>query len=204
MKQFWDERYSEEDWAYGQEPNEYFKEILADFKKPGMLLLPAEGQGRNGVYAALKGWTVDAFDQSEVAKARADELSRQKGVEINYSVGDFSLLDDVSRKYDVAALIYVHFPGEVRFKNHRRVIDSLKTGGELVLEGFSVANLPLRAINPKVGGPDKPELLFTTDLIEKDLDGMEILELKEEKVQLNEGQYHVGEAIVIRCRARKL
>ena len=204
MKEFWNERYNEEGWAYGVEPNAYFREVLNALGHSGKLLLPAEGQGRNAVFAALNGWEVEAFDQSEVARQRALELAEENEVEISYSVGDFSLLDASTEKYDLAALIYVHFPNEIRHRNHRLVIDSLKTGGELVIEGFSVSNLPLRAADPNVGGPDKPELLFTTDAIKKDLAGMEILELKEERVYLNEGKYHVGEAIVVRCRARKM
>lgn len=204
MKEFWDERYAEEGWAYGTEPNEYLRESLATINNTGKLLLPAEGQGRNAVYAASIGWDVDAFDQSASGQKRALGLAEDRGVTIDFKVGDFGVLSDVKDKYDVAAMIYVHFPPEMRTTNHRLVIETLKPGGELIIEGFSVSNLPLREVNPKVGGPDKKELLFTGDAIEKDLEGMEILELKEERVQLNEGKYHVGEAIVIRCRARKL
>lgn len=204
MKGFWDERYAEEGWAYGIEPNEYLKASLASINNSGKLLLPAEGQGRNAVYAASIGWDVDAFDQSVSGQKKALELAEDRGVTIDFKVGNFELLDGVKDRYDLAAMIYVHFPQEVRTANHRRVIETLKPGGELIIEGFSVSNLPLREINPKVGGPDKEELLFTVDAIEKDLEGMEILELKEERVQLNEGKYHIGEAIVIRCRARKL
>lgn len=46
--------------AYGTEPNAFFKAQL-DQLTPGRLLLPAEGEGRNAVYAAKKGWEVAAF-----------------------------------------------------------------------------------------------------------------------------------------------
>jgi hypothetical protein len=58
MSQFWDQRYQTEEYAYGKEANAFFS---AQLKKtaPGCLLLPGEGEGRNAVYAAKKGWMVD-------------------------------------------------------------------------------------------------------------------------------------------------
>ena len=64
MKEFWDSRYREKEYAYGIEPNEFFKEFI-DNNNPGKILLPGEGEGRNAVYSASKGWQVDAFDYSK-------------------------------------------------------------------------------------------------------------------------------------------
>ena len=50
-KEFWDERYNEENFAYGHEPNVLLKKIL-DKLPAGKILFPAEGEGRNAVYAA--------------------------------------------------------------------------------------------------------------------------------------------------------
>lgn len=51
MKEFWDARYAQETYVYGKEPNNYFKRTLNSLK-PGKILLAAEGEGRNAVYAA--------------------------------------------------------------------------------------------------------------------------------------------------------
>jgi hypothetical protein len=61
MIDFWNARYSAAEYAYGTEPNAFFKAQL-DQLTPGRLLLPAEGEGRNAVYAAKKGWEVAAFE----------------------------------------------------------------------------------------------------------------------------------------------
>ena len=87
MKDFWNQRYAEEEYAYGTEPNAFFKAQL-DQRTPGRLLLPAEGEGRNAVYAALKGWDVVAFDQSESGKTKAMKLAHQAGVAVSYLVED--------------------------------------------------------------------------------------------------------------------
>ena len=39
---FWDQRFSEQGFAYGEEPNAYLSRRLGDLK-PGDLILPAEG-----------------------------------------------------------------------------------------------------------------------------------------------------------------
>ena len=86
MKGFWDERYAEEEFAYGIEPNAFFGEELKKLT-PGKILLPADGQGRNAVYAASLGWDVTAFDMSAVGKERALQLAERKGVAIDFQVG---------------------------------------------------------------------------------------------------------------------
>jgi len=60
-KDRWDERYSNEAYAYGELPNDYLKEQL-EKANVGKILFPADGEGRNGVFAAKLGWDVSAFD----------------------------------------------------------------------------------------------------------------------------------------------
>ena len=54
MQEFWDQRFDIKEFVYGRHPNAFFKDFI-DHHKAGSLLLPAEGEGRNAVYAALKG-----------------------------------------------------------------------------------------------------------------------------------------------------
>lgn len=65
---FWESRYEGQGYVYGTQPNRYFQ--LDAFKEPGRLLLLAEGEGRNAVYAAEKGWQVTAVDFSAKARER--------------------------------------------------------------------------------------------------------------------------------------
>ncbi|PRX50699.1 class I SAM-dependent methyltransferase [Salegentibacter salegens] len=111
MKDFWNERYADKDYVYGQAPNEYFKEKI-DEMRPGKILLPAEGEGRNAVYAALQQWEVSAFDISEKGKEKALNLANNQSVEIDYKVGDLPELDYKDEQFDVIALIFAHFSEE--------------------------------------------------------------------------------------------
>jgi hypothetical protein len=45
MENFWDQRFSEDGFAYGEAPNVFLREQLRG-REPGALLLPAEGEGR--------------------------------------------------------------------------------------------------------------------------------------------------------------
>lgn len=54
MKEMWDKRYGNTEYAYGEEPNAFFKKTLDKLDLKGSILLPAEGEGRNAVYAAKK------------------------------------------------------------------------------------------------------------------------------------------------------
>src|SRR5690554_7467062 len=76
MKNFWNERYSSIEFAYGEKPNEYFKEQLSKLE-PGRILLPGDGEGRNGICAAKQGWDVEAFDISSEGKKKADQLAEK-------------------------------------------------------------------------------------------------------------------------------
>ena len=85
MKQFWNDRYSEEEFIYGVEPNEFLK-LELDKIPTGSILLPAEGEGRNAVYAASKGWNVTAFHYSEAAKVKTTLLAEKMNVKLDYEL----------------------------------------------------------------------------------------------------------------------
>ena len=51
-KTFWDERYSNADYVYGEELNEYLQAQLLKLN-PGKILFPAEGEGWNAVAKVL-------------------------------------------------------------------------------------------------------------------------------------------------------
>jgi hypothetical protein len=55
MNEFWNQRYAENETVYGKKPNAYFKLKFDALNHVGTILLPAEGEGRNAIYAASKG-----------------------------------------------------------------------------------------------------------------------------------------------------
>jgi len=194
---FWDDRYSSYVTVYGDDPNEFFKENIIRFPA-GKLLLPAEGEGRNAVFAARLGWNVDAFDYSEAARTKALSRAAENNVALYYTTADINEIILPQESYDAIGLIYVHLEPGVRKKFHREMIKALKKGGHIILEAFSK-----HQINNISGGPKDQSLLYDLKELADDFNGLNITILKEQRIRLNEGPFHQGKADVIRILAIK-
>ncbi|WP_422860007.1 class I SAM-dependent methyltransferase [Flagellimonas sp. S174] len=201
--QRWNNRYSEKGFAYGTEPNVYLKEQL-DKSTPGKILFGAEGEGRNAVYAAKMGWNVSAFDISIEGKNKALKLAAENNVSIDYSVGQLPHLDFGDEEFDAIALIYAHFPPNIKSSYHRLLDTKLKKGGMVIFEAFGKKHLGYRDKNPSVGGPSDSALLFSTDELKSDFKNYKVLELVEKEIELNEGLYHIGKGSVVRFLGQKM
>jgi cyclopropane fatty-acyl-phospholipid synthase-like methyltransferase len=196
MKEFWNERFGQKMYVYGKAPNVFFAEKLNLIEK-GSLLLPAEGEGRNAVYAALKGWEVDAFDYSESGKEKALKLAESYEVTINYKVqhaDDFQ----VGKLYNAIGLVFAHFAGTERTRLFEKLEESLAPGGHVIMEVFSKNQLGRES-----GGPQNLDLLYSKDEIKLLFPNLDFQILEETKVMLDEGAHHQGEAAVIRVAATK-
>lgn len=193
---FWDERFAEEGFAYGEEPNRFLREQL-EILPPGSLLLPAEGEGRNAVWAATRGWQVHAFDTSTVGRDKAMATARRRGVEIIYEIRSVAEpLPDCDGRFDAVGLIFMHLPGEVRRMAHRGVARCLRPGGTLILEAFSTEQLEMGT-----GGPRDLGLLYEIADLREDFAGLKIRSIEKCEVELDEGRYHSGVASVVRVLA---
>jgi hypothetical protein len=192
MSQFWDERYRSEAYVYGKEPNAFFSTQL-ERTVPGQLLLPGEGEGRNAVYAAMKGWAVDAFDQSSAGQSKALALASELHVKINYRVFQMEDFFFIKNHYDTVGLLYFHADPSGRKYLHRKVFESLKPGGSLILEAFHKEQL-----NNNTGGPKSLDMLFDEETLSSDFALFETILLEKREIELNEGPFHQGAASVIR------
>jgi SAM-dependent methyltransferase len=203
MKEFWDQRYSDNSYAYGEEPNSWFKTRI-DGMKPGRILLPGEGEGRNAVYAARLGWEVYAFDQSEQGKIKAEKLAEKFNVKINYEVAELTEISYDFESFDVVATVFMHFAPGMRQKYHRLLGNYLKKGGRFIIEGFSKQQLTRVSENDSGGGPKNEQMLFSVDELREDFATYDIKALHEEIVHLDEGSYHNGMSALIRFDGRKV
>ena len=198
----WNERYSTNEFAYGEQPNNYLKEQLEKLTV-GTILFAAEGEGRNAVFAAKLGWTVSAFDISIEGKNKALRLAETNNVTIDYQVGELQTLNFNPEQFDAIALIYAHFPADIKSLYHNSLDKYLRKGGLIIFEAFSKKHIDYIAKNEKVGGPKDIASLFSIDEIKSDFDNYEIIELEEKVIELKEGLFHNGEGSVIRFVGRK-
>ena len=197
MRELWNKRYSERDFVYGKEPNQFFKEQIEKLN-PGKLLLLGEGDGRNGVYAAKLGWEVDAYDFSETAKEKALKFAESENVKINYTVADLETVELKTNFYDAVGLIFIHLPEDLREAVHQKALNSLKFGGTIILESYEKDQLKYTS-----GGPKDIDLLYSLEDIFTDFQDMEIQKFSKETLFLDEGPLHTGDAAVIRFTAKK-
>jgi len=195
MAYFWDERFAQVDYVYGKQPNDFIKKELSGLN-PGKILLPAEGEGRNAVYAAELGWEVEAFDLSSEGRTKALRLAKEKNVCISYGVYGIDDLNFPKENFDAIALSFFHSPN--RTYNHNKLLEYLKPGGKLILVGFSKEQL-----NYQSGGPQDVNMLFSTEELLNDFKDVAKIDVAKKEVELNEGLYHRGKASVIELTLSK-
>ncbi|MFA9390199.1 MAG: class I SAM-dependent methyltransferase [Prolixibacteraceae bacterium] len=191
MNEFWNTRYAAKEYAYGEKPNEFLKKSLLKLP-PGKILLPAEGEGRNAVFAAQLGWSVFAFDSSIEGKKKADQLALKHGVSINYQVCSFEEYSAENNSFDCVGFTFVHTPAAARTSLHRKSIEWLKPDGRIILQAFSKEQ-----INENSGGPREVTMLYSKEELEVDFEALSSVEIENSQEIIQEGIYHKGMAKVI-------
>lgn len=197
----WDQRYSEPEFAYGQQPNDFLVACLSAIPNNGKVLCLAEGQGRNAVYLAQQGHQVSAVDQSAIGLQRAEQLAAEKGVTIQIVVADLADFELGQNQWDAIVSIAAHLPPVIRKKVHQQISTALKPNGVLILEAYTPAHLAL----PGIGGPPphQAELLMSLDQLQQELAGLTFEVGHEIERHLEEGPYHSGLSGVVQILARK-
>ncbi|HEX7888261.1 MAG TPA: class I SAM-dependent methyltransferase [Ramlibacter sp.] len=195
----WNQRFSAAGYLFGTEPNAWLHEH-ADLWHAGQRVLSvADGEGRNSVWLAQRGLTVDAFDISEVGVRKARNFARITGVKVNFAVADVATLQWPVSIYDGVAAIFFQFADpELRAKIFSGIVHCLKPGGTLVLQGYAPKQLEYRT-----GGPPIASHMYTPELLRESFHDMEILELLEYEAELAEGTGHKGHSALVGMVARK-
>ncbi len=197
MNDFWNERYNTKEYAYGEKPNQFFKQELEKLSL-GKILFPAEGEGRNAVFAATLGWQVFAFDPSVEGKEKAGLLAQKHGVQIDYRIDNYENVSYQKEQFDCIVLIFAHMHPLKRNRYHQKLMTFLKPGGLLILEGFSK-----KQINNDTGGPRNVEMLFSKEELQNDFHTFSNITIEETNVIFDEGHFHTGTASVIRVIGKK-
>lgn len=193
----WDERYQGDDYVYGTTPNDFLRDQV-DQLPMGRILCLAEGEGRNAVFLAERGFTVTAVDQSAVGLEKARRLAEQRGVCIDTAVADLAEFPLEPGAWDGIVSIFAHMPPAARRHLHGEVVTGLKPGGVFVLEAYRPKQLEYRT-----GGPPSVELMMDLKGLRAELAGL-TFEFADETVrEIHEGPLHHGPGAVVQVRARK-
>jgi len=202
MQNKWDKRYSRSEYIYGKNPNTYLEDKLKGLT-PGKILFPADGEGRNSVFAAKKGWNAYSFDSSKEGKRKAELLASSQKVQLDYKISDALEIDYSPDSFDAMALIYAHFPSDIRRKIHRKLTTFIKPGGYLILEAFNKNQVENQRKNPNAGGPPIEDMLYSLHELLIDFEDFEFSEAKETQTELQEGNHHIGKGAVVRLFGKR-
>ncbi|WP_309398625.1 SAM-dependent methyltransferase [Cerasicoccus maritimus] len=197
----WNERFSEPEFTYGKEPNDFLRAEYQRIPARGRVLCLAEGQGRNAVFLAQQGYQVTALDQSSVGLKRAAELATERGVTIETLQADLSE-HDLGSGWDGIICIFGHTPPAVRARVHAQIADALMPGGAYILECYT----PKQHSMPGRGGPP-PELkdfLVSLSDLEREISGLDFTIGREVEREVNEGSHHQGLSSTVQLVATKV
>ena len=195
----WNSRFQQAAYIFGTEPNAYLRRHASLWQPGQRVLCVADGEGRNSVWLAQQGHSVDAFDISPVGVAKARKLAEQAGVQVNYAVADCVAWPWPVAAYDAVAAIFIQFadPDE-RAALFARIMAALKPGGLLILQGYTPRQLEYRT-----GGPPHLSHLYTQEMLEQAFAALEPIDLREYEAHLTEGVQHHGQSALIGMVARK-
>ena len=129
-----DHIYSQAVPPFRNEANQLLVRIVGGLK-PGEALDVAMGQGRNSLYLAGNGWKVTGYDLSEHGLAQAQEAAGKAGLTLKTVRASHEEFDYGKERWDLIVQTYA-FTNLSDGAYRRRVIDALKPGGVLLIEGF--------------------------------------------------------------------
>lgn len=195
----WDQRYAGEEYVYGTHPNDFLATVIRSLDAGGgRALCLAEGEGRNAVFLAERGYTVHAVDASAVGLAKAQCLARERGVAIRTEVANLDGYRIEPGAWDLIVSVFCHLPASVRRALHREVVGGLRPGGHFVLEAYTPAQLALGT-----GGPPDAALMMTLEALRDELAGLHLEQAREVERAVHEGRLHNGLGAVVQLLARK-
>lgn len=187
----WDERYAQDGWVFGTEPNDFLREQAHRIPE-GRVLCLGEGEGRNSVFLAELGYEVVGVDRSQVGLDKAQGLARERGVFVETVVSSIEDFDLREGEWEGIVSIFFHLPPDLRRRVHGAVARGLAPGGILILEAYTPRQLVLGT-----GGPPDADRLMTVDLLTQELDGLEALLAREVEREVHEGRMHHGRGSVV-------
>ena len=195
---FWDRVYEGDAYRFGLEPNAFLAERAGEIAPGGRVLCIGDGEGRNGVWLAGRGFAVTSLDQSPVAARKCAALAKRLGVALEVAIGRLPDYPLPAESFDAVVLIFVHLEPDVRRAVHAAALRALRPGGVVILEAFNPAQLGRAS-----GGPPMRERLQTAADLAQDFAGLEHRLLEETETELDEGDGHRGPAAVVRLVALK-
>lgn len=196
---FWDERFSGEDYLFGTGPADFVARWAAQVAPGARVLSIADGEGRNSVHLAERGARVMAMDASPVAVAKARRLAAMRDVSVDFHLAEIADWHWGEAMFDVVLGVFFQFAAPpLRDEIFIGLARTLKPGGLLLLHGYAP-----RQVDYGTGGPGQAENLWTLDLLSQAFAGFEVIHKADYDARIAEGRGHRGRSALIDFVARK-
>lgn len=154
---YWDAKYDTDEFIYTKIENRFVKEFCSKLA-PAKAIDLAGGEGRNTVWLATLGWTVENIDISANALAKSVKLAAEAGVS-DRCTETLATIDGFEAKtapVDLALVGYLQIEMPALARSIAQVAQCLKPGGILIGVWHARENL-----DGGFGGPQNPLVLPT-------------------------------------------
>ncbi|OZM56925.1 SAM-dependent methyltransferase [Lottiidibacillus patelloidae] len=194
----WHERFKDENYIYGTEPNVFIADMHKKLQLSGNALAIAEGEGRNAVFLAEQGMNVTTWDYAQSGLEKTKKLAAKKGVTINTKLIDLSEANWEKEQWDEIICVFGHFPENLRKKTLNGVKEAVKPGGYFITEVYSQYQIPYKS-----GGPKDEGLLYKPEEFLQTFSDWKIVHFFMGEVMRSEGESHKGLSHVIQFVGQK-
>lgn len=194
----WNKRFGRDGYVFGTAPNAWLAAQAHRIRPGGRVLSLGEGEGRNAVWLAGQGLSVEGVDGSSVGQEKARGLARSRGVEVTWTLASLESFEPARAAYDAVVLIFLHLSPELRQRVHAYAQAALAPGGILIVEAFGPGQSAYAS-----GGPPELERRYTPALLRADFGEIAWDVLEETVTELDEGDGHAGPGAVVRGVGRK-
>ncbi|WP_232713513.1 class I SAM-dependent methyltransferase [Bacillus xiapuensis] len=196
-KEHWNQRFGEEEYAYGKEPNAFIQEMAPQLPAGNMLAI-AEGEGRNAVFLASLGHQVTVWDYATEGLKKTKQLAGEKGVQVKTVCLDLNEAPWKEQSWDHIICVFGHFETDLRLHTLKAIEKAVKAGGSFLCEVYSADQL-----HYQTGGPRDIQMLYRPEELLNTFADWHILHFFMGEVERQEGRLHQGVSHVIQFYGTK-
>ncbi len=145
---FWNARYAGDEYAYGTAPNDFLVAQVALLPVGQPVLCLADGEGRNGVWLASRGFDVTSIDVAQQGLDKAQALAKRAGVSLQTLRADVTRHELGENRWGAIVSIFLHLPRRARALLLGRCVPSRPAASSSSRPTASARSNSARAVRP--------------------------------------------------------